>query len=212
MDIKNIRWYGHDSFSVVTKDGKVIYFDPYQLSGQLSKADIIFISHEHFDHCSQEDIDKIVGESTIIIGSAQASDIIKQDIQVMKPGEETVIEGIKVKAVPAYNVNKFREPNIPFHPKEDQKLGFVVSVDDVTFYHAGDTDLIPEMENIISDVAFLPVSGTYVMTAQEAAKAADVIKPQVAIPMHYGSIVGSVADAEKFRDATEVAVKIFTKV
>jgi L-ascorbate metabolism protein UlaG (beta-lactamase superfamily) len=109
------------------------------------------------------------------------------------------VGNVQIEAVPAYNVNKFREPGKAFHPKGESRLGFVVEMDGTTVYHAADSDLIPEMQHIKCDIALLPVSGTYVMTAEEAAQAVAAIKPKIAVPMHYGAIVGSSSDAEKFK-------------
>jgi L-ascorbate metabolism protein UlaG (beta-lactamase superfamily) len=190
------------------KDSKIIYFDPYEIKED-EKADVILITHEHFDHCSVKDIKKVASSKTIIVASKQCEKEIEKlrkevkDVIYLKPYEKVEIEGLTVEGVPAYNTNK------PFHPKRDEKLGYVVTIDGKRIYHAGDTDFIPEMKDLKNiDIAFLPVSGTYVMTAEEAAKAADVIKPKVAIPIHYGAIVGTEEDAKKFANFTKVPVKI----
>jgi L-ascorbate metabolism protein UlaG (beta-lactamase superfamily) len=190
------------------KDSKIIYFDPYEIKED-EKADVILITHEHFDHCSVKDIKKVASSKTIIVASKQCEKEIEKlrkevkDVRYLKPYEKVEIEGLTVEGVPAYNTNK------PFHPKRDEKLGYVVTIDGKIIYHAGDTDFIPEMKDLKNiDIAFLPVSGTYVMTAEEAAKAADVIKPKVAIPIHYGAIVGTEEDAKKFANFTKVPVKI----
>ncbi|MBN1937274.1 MAG: MBL fold metallo-hydrolase [Anaerolineae bacterium] len=201
MDIqllKHLHWLGHDSFHL---DGPpIIYFDPWKLPDGLPKADIVLISHEHGDHCSPDDIRKISGPGTSIVANETAAAKLKGNVHIMVPDDVLELSGIKIEAVPAYNINKFRAPGVPFHPKEARHNGYIVTVDDERVYFAGDTDHIPEMAQIDCDVALLPVSGTYVMTAEEAAQAAQTISPQVAIPMHYGAgVVGTLSDAERFK-------------
>jgi len=190
--VKKIYWLGHDGFRIET--AKIIYIDPYQISGGPA-ADIILISHEHFDHCSPEDVEKIQKQDTVIVTEKDSSKKLKGDIRVVKPGDRVEIGDIKIEAVPAYNTDK------DFHPKKNQWLGFILEVEGIRIYHAGDTDHIPEMKNFNVDIALLPVSGTYVMTADQAVEAALDINPKIAIPMHYGAIVGDRSDAERFRDA-----------
>ncbi len=207
-----LTWLGHDGFKI--QDGKVLYIDPYKIEGG-PKADIVLVSHEHFDHCSVDDLKKIVGPQTVVVAHAQSkgelSKLKVKEIKVVKPGDKISVEGVGIEAVPAYNVNKFREPGKVFHPKEDGKLGYVVTMNGVRIYHAGDTDHIPEMKGIRTDVALLPVSGTYVMTAQEAAEAVVTINPKVVIPMHYGAIVGDHKDAETLQTLVKCEVKILDK-
>lgn len=191
--VKNITWLGHDGFLIRGKNG-VVVIDPFKVV-ESEKADLILITHEHYDHCSPEDIDKVRKESTVIVTDANSAAKLSGDVQVVKPGDKVTAAGFTVEAVPAYNTNK------SFHPKNNGWLGFVVTVDGVRIYHAGDTDLIPEMASLDVDIALLPVSGTYVMTAEEAVEAAKSIKPKTAIPMHYGGIVGSAGDARQFADA-----------
>ncbi|MEM3832129.1 MAG: MBL fold metallo-hydrolase [Thermoprotei archaeon] len=195
-----ISWLGHDAFRL--KNSKVIYFDPYEISGR-DKADIILITHEHFDHMSIGDIKKIADQHTVIVAPSICGNDLKglkvKEIKLVKPGDKINVENIEINAIPAYNVNKFRSPGRVFHPKEDGRVGYIVMFDGVKIYHAGDTDLIPEMKDLQPDIALIPVSGTYVMTADEAAEAVKTIKPKVAIPMHYGSIVGSISDANRFK-------------
>lgn len=207
----NIHWLGHSSFRW---DGsKVVYFDPYKLPPGAKKADIIFISHEHFDHCSRDDVARIATKDTLIVASPQAAKTMQRgrisckEIKVMLPGDSAFVPGVTIKAAPAYNTDK------EFHPKGDKKTGFIVTMDGVSVYHAGDTDLIPEMKDMRCDVALLPVSGTYVMTAEEAAQAALSIKPKLAVPMHYGEVIGSPDDAERFKRllAGRVDVSILKK-
>lgn len=209
-----IRWLGHDGYQI--KKDKVIYIDPYQVTGTLEAADLVLISHEHSDHLSPDDLVKVVTRGTAVVTIPACRSKVEaakpKQVTVVKPGDEVTIAGIRIEAVAAYNVNKFRSPGNPFHPREDGKVGFILTIEGQRLYHAGDTDVIPEMERAKGvDVAFLPVSGTYVMTAQEAAEAARVIAPKVAIPMHYGAIVGSEADAKAFQAAAPCRVEILTK-
>ena len=207
-----LTWLGHDGFRI--QDGQIVYIDPYQIEGG-PKADLILVSHEHDDHCSVDDLKKITTPNTTIVAHAQSKNELSKlkvkEIKIIKPGDKVKFGDIEVEAVPAYNLNKFREPGKVFHPKEDGKLGFIVTVKGVRIYHAGDADHIPEMKNIRADVALIPVSGTYVMTAQEAAEAVGSINPKVAIPMHYGTIVGSRKDAETFQSLVKCDVKILEK-
>ena len=196
---KKITWLGHDAFRMDV--GKTIYFDPYQIAGG-PKADIILISHEHFDHCSPEDVAKIQQSKTVIVTEKVAAKKLKGDVRILKPGDSLVLEGVKIEAVPSYNVDK------DFHPRKNNWLGFIVEVEGVRIYHAGDTDFMPEMKGFKVDIALLPVSGTYVMTAEQAVKAALAMKPKLAIPMHYGAIVGDVNDALKFKKALEGKVEV----
>lgn len=211
IDTSPIQWYGHDCFCITAHDGTVVYFDPYRLPVTAPKADLILITHEHFDHCSPDDIGRIHQLSTTIIGSMQVTKALTEEVHRIAPGERAEVKGIKIEAVPAYNTNKFRGPGVPFHPVEDKKVGYIVTIDGVRYYHTGDTDVIPEMKEITADVMFVPVSGVYVMTAAEAIEAVELIKPQLAIPMHYGAIVGSTADAELLAKRSPVPVKVLTK-
>ena len=199
--LEKIHWLGHDGFRIDT--GTVIYIDPYQMKSTIP-ADIILVSHDHFDHCSPDDITKIQKKNTVIITDKVSAGKLTGDVRVVKPGDRVSIEGLKVEIVPAYNTNK------QFHPKSAGMLGFILTVDGVRIYHAGDTDFIPEMKNITADIALLPVSGAYVMTADEAVQAALAINPKFAIPMHYGAIVGTESDAKQF--AEKLKGKIETRI
>ena len=202
--IKKIHWLGHDTIWI---EGSVeVCFDPFQIS-TTRPADLILITHEHFDHCSPDDVVKIQRTETTIVTDAVSAKKLKGDVRVVAPGDSLEVKGVSIEVGPAYNTNK------NFHPKQAAMLSFVVSLDGVRYYHAGDTDYIPEMKEIRADVAFLPVSGTYVMTAEEAIQAVRAIKPVLAIPMHYGAIVGSEDDALRFEKALrgEIKVAVLTK-
>ena len=191
---EKIHWLGHDAFRVDAS--KTIYFDPYQIT-EGPGADVILVSHDHFDHCSPEDVSKVQGPQTVVVTEKDSAAKLTGDIRIVKPGEEVLLDGVTVTAVPSYNTNK------DFHPRKNGWLGFIVEVDGVRIYHAGDTDFIPEMKELKVDIALLPVSGTYVMTAEQAIQAARAIKPALAIPMHYGTIVGGEQDAFNFKKALD---------
>jgi len=197
-----IKWLGHAGFKI--KKDKVVYIDPYHID-EIEEADLILITHEHYDHCSPDDIKKIIKEDTVIMGPKDAVDKLSGNTMVIKPGDRKEFDDIIIDAVPAYNIGK------KFHPKEKKGVGYVLNIGSKKIYHAGDTDLIPEMEKLAVDVALLPVGGEYTMNAEEAALAANKIKPKIAIPMHYGSIIGSKEDAEEFRKECECEVRILGK-
>lgn len=209
-----IRWYGHDTFTL-TKEDIVICLDPYQLDKKF-RADIVLISHNHFDHLSIVDLQKIADNKTTIIAAKECLEQIKLPCKKLigiAPNEKIDIDGFKINAIRAYNTNKInQDTKKPFHPKEDNKVGYIITVGSTRFYHTGDSDLIPEMTDIEPDVLFVPVSGTYVMTPNEAANAVKEIKPKLAIPMHYGSIVGDENDAKAFKKlVTSSEVQILSK-
>ncbi|MFA6035061.1 MAG: MBL fold metallo-hydrolase [Myxococcota bacterium] len=189
--VKGFTWLGHDTF-VIRAGGKVIVTDPFQMTTGV-KADLILITHDHFDHCSPEDVAKVSGPGTRIVASEAAAKKLGGKVTALKPGGTVTVSGVAIEAVPAYNTNK------KFHPKSAGMLGYIFTVEGVRVYLAGDTDLIPEMKAVKADIAMLPVGGTYTMTAAEAADAALLMKPAVAVPMHYGSVVGTDGDAMTFK-------------
>ena len=200
---------GHDAF-LVRAGGKNVYFDPFQLPDGLPKAEVILITHDHYDHLSPDDIRKIATEKTELVLPRPFKDKgagLPGRVNAVAAGESVVVGGVEVRAVPAYN------PAKKFHPKAYGGLGYVVKIGGTTYYHAGDTDLLPEMKEFPpADVCFLPVSGTYVMTAGEAAEATKILRCKKAIPMHYGAIVGSDRDAVEFKKSAACPVEILPKV
>jgi L-ascorbate metabolism protein UlaG (beta-lactamase superfamily) len=193
METTNIHWLGHSTFRI--EDGSIqIYIDPFKLPANLPKADIIFITHAHYDHFSIEDIARIKKDSTIIVSTKDVTSKIGKGTVTVVPGQNYTIGCLKVITVPAYNLDK------KFHPKGNNWVGYIITLSNgQKIYHAGDTDFIPEMQKIITDIALLPCGGTYTMTARQAAEAANTFKPKVLIPMHWGEVVGSKADAEEVK-------------
>jgi len=193
--LKRLNWLGHDSFRL---DGPpVMYFDPVNLGSDPPKADLVLVSHEHYDHCSPDDVAKIGGPGTVVLASSSAAGRLP-GARAVRPGDRLTVAGVEVEAVPAYNINKFRSPGVPFHPKNAGHVGYVVTVEGVRLYFAGDTDEVPEMADIKCDIALLPVSGTYVMTVEEAVQAACTLQPQIVVPMHYGGDIGTPEDGPRF--------------
>jgi L-ascorbate metabolism protein UlaG (beta-lactamase superfamily) len=196
-----IHWLGHDSF--VLEGSRTIVLDPFKAKGNY-KADILLISHEHYDHLSEDDIRRFSSQSTTIVAPRICEGQLrgfKSEKLFVEAGSTVETKGVTIEAIPAYNIDKFRSPGKVFHPKEDGRVGYIITLDGVRFYHAGDSDATPEMKAVEADVAFLPVSGTFVMTAEEAAGAAKAMNVKVAVPMHYGAgVAGTVRDAERFRN------------
>lgn len=203
---KSIKWYGHASFAI--ESDKIIYVDPWKIPESAPKADLILVTHSHFDHLSTSDISQLKKEGTTIVCSADCVSQLSGDVRAMEPGQEFEIQGIKIKAVPSYN------PSKPFHPREKKWLGYIIEVDGVSVYHAGDTDFIPEMEDLgVINIALLPVGGQYTMNAEEAAKAANILKADISIPMHYGAgVIGDIEDAKKFKALCKGEARILKEV
>jgi len=200
--LENIHWLGHASFKIMGE--KVIYVDPYELQ-QDEPADLIFVTHEHFDHMSVGDIRKIQGPGTVIVTTEACARKLSGDVRVVKAGERLTVAGVAIEVIPAYNVGK------EFHPQSAGGVGFILTVNGMRIYHAGDTDFIPEMKDVRVDVALLPIGGKYTMNAEEAAQAANTIKPQVAVPMHWGTIIGGRRDVDRFREVCQVQVQVLEK-
>ena len=195
--LKGIECLGHSTIKI-NKNNKIIYIDPYNISDGINDADYIFITHNHYDHFSEEDIKKVKNNETIIIitedlyTNTLKSGFNGMNIITVKPNENYQVEGIKFSTIPAYNKNK------TFHPKENNWVGYIIELEGSKYYIAGDTDITEENKKVKCDVAFVPVGGTYTMDFKEAAHLINEIKPKIAVPIHYGSIVGTKQDATDF--------------
>ncbi|MFA5258626.1 MAG: MBL fold metallo-hydrolase [Candidatus Pacearchaeota archaeon] len=197
MQYKNIevKWLGHSGVLILFNEMN-IYIDPIKLENFDKKADLILITHGHWDHFSVEDIKKIIKNSTRIIGPSEILSQSRQvkdgiDFEVAESTKNMEFNEISIDCIDAYNLNK------PFHSKGDS-VGYLINLNGTKVYHAGDSDLIPEMNNVQTDIAFLPISGKFVMTSDEAAKAAEIIHPDLAIPIHWGNHLGTKEDAQNF--------------
>ena len=186
--------------SIKFEKEKIIYFDPYKIRENYNDADVIFITHSHYDHFSEEDILKVKKENTKIVipedlyNRSLELGFKENDILVVMPNKEYEINNIKFKTIPAYNIDK------NFHPRANNWVGYIVTLDDVVYYIAGDTDITEENKKVKCDVAFVPIGGTYTMTAKEAANLVNEINPKIAVPIHYGLIVGNKEDEEIFKN------------
>jgi L-ascorbate metabolism protein UlaG (beta-lactamase superfamily) len=203
--VENIFWLGHSSVKIGGE--KVVYIDPWKLKGE-EKADLILISHSHYDHLSPEDVKKIRKPETVILTTTDSAAKLSGDVRALRPGDVVDVGGIAVEAVPAYNTIRMRSPGVPFHPKGERWIGFIVTLGGKRIYYVGDSDVVPEMKAVKADIVIVPVGGTYTMNAQEAAELVNLIHPETAIPVHWGDIVGSVKDAEQFKTLCRVPVEI----
>ncbi len=194
--LENIEVLYHSSIRI--SKGKIIYIDPFKIDKNYNDADIVFITHDHYDHYSEEDIDKVINENTTIIVPEELltktlrKGINKNAVLVVEPNREYIVQGIKFETIPAYNTNK------AFHPKEKGWVGYIITLDDVRYYIAGDTDITEENRKVKCEVAFVPVGGIYTMDFKEAAQLINEIQPKIAVPIHYGSVVGKVQNAVDF--------------
>lgn len=194
--------------SIKFDKGQVIYFDPYKINENYNDADVIFVTHSHYDHFSEEDILKVKKETTKIVVPEDLYDrstelgFDERDILVVKPNEEYIVNNIKFKTIPSYNINK------NFHPKDNNWVGYIITIDNVSYYIAGDTDITEENKKVKCDVAFVPIGGTYTMTAEEAANLVNEIKPKIAVPIHYGLIVGAKEDEEVFKSCVNKDIDV----
>ena len=194
--LENIEILCHSSIKI--NKGKVIYIDPFKIDKNYNDADIIFVTHDHFDHYSEEDIDKVRKTDTVIVAPEDLLTKLlrkgfeQNNIITVMPDQKYIVEGIKFTTVPAYNINK------QFHPKENNWVGYIIELQGNKYYISGDTDITEENKKVKCDIAFVPVGGTYTMNSKEAANLINEITPKIAIPIHYGSIVGTKQDAIDF--------------
>ena len=223
MEVKGVKieFLGHSGFLISNSGGKRIAIDPYSVASGVGPVDLILITHSHSDHCSIKDIMQLARPGTSIVVPADAQSKITHvegaNMQIIEIGDELTFGSVKIEALPAYNIKK------DFHPKSEGWLGYLLKFDGVVIYHSGDSDKIPEMEKLTgygkhgnTFIVLLPVSGTYTMTAEEAASVASLLSPDYAIPMHYGSgVVGTREDAERFIqlcDSLNINAEILEKV
>ncbi len=209
--LNNIEVLCHSSIKI--NKGIIIYFDPFKIEKNYNDADIIFITHDHYDHYSEEDIDKIIKNNTIIVSPVDLLEKLlnkglkKENIISVKPYEDYNIKNLKFSTIPAYNTNK------QFHPRKNNWVGYLIELEGITYYIAGDTDITEDNKKIKCDVAFVPIGGTFTMNYQEASELINTIKPKIVIPTHYGSIVGTKEDAINFSKLInpEIECKILIK-
>lgn len=194
--LDNIEVLYHSSIRIDKE--KIIYIDPFKIDKNYNDADIIFITHDHYDHYSEEDIDKVINENTTIIIPEELltkllrKGINKNAIITVEPNKNYMVQGIKFETIPAYNTNK------TFHPKENGLVGYIIIINGIRYYIAGDTDITEENRKVRCDVAFVPVGGIYTMDFKEASSLINEINPKIAVPIHYGSVVGTEQDAIDF--------------
>lgn len=200
----SLKFLGHAGFFITSKEGKKIVIDPFKISESFKeKADIVLITHSHYDHCSIEDIEKLIEQGTVVVCTPDCQSKVLRfegiQLELMEVGDNLELDNIKIEAVAAYNKHK------EYHPKSEGWVGYIIRIGNVIIYHSGDTDFIPEMQKLSGHgkrdnefVALLPVSGKYVMNAEQAVEAASLISPDLAVPMHYGEIVGTIEDAQNF--------------
>ena len=209
--LDNIEVICHSSIKI--NKGIIIYFDPFKIEKKYNDADIIFITHDHYDHYSEEDIDKVIKNNTIIVSPVDLLEKLlnkglkKENIISVKPYEDYNIKNLKFSTIPAYNTNK------QFHPRKNNWVGYLIELEGITYYIAGDTDITEDNKKIKCDVAFVPIGGTFTMNYQEASELINTIKPKIVVPIHYGSIVGTKEDAINFKKLInpEIECKILIK-
>ena len=209
MNVENIEINTQSNIKMILD--KITYFDPFQIKNDLHDADIIFITHSHYDHFDIASINKIIKENTIIVAPKTMEEEIKKynfkDYKSLNPFDEIKIDNINIKAIPAYNINK------PFHSKLNNWLGYLINFKNITYYIAGDTDKIEESEKIKCDVALIPIGGYFTMDVNEAHDLIKIIKPKVVIPTHYGSIIGDKEDGKRLKNSlSDTMIEVIEKL
>lgn len=201
-----VDWIGHATVKLEDSDGKVVYIDPWSevMKNKTGKADLIISTHNHFDHFDKKAIQALKKRSTVLVCTENSISEVPEDLshKVIKPGTGVDAKGVHIRGVHAYNIDKFREPDTPYHPK-GFSTGVIFELDGIKFYHAADTDPIQEMERLWEeniDVAFLPIGGKYTMDQEEVIAAIQMIRPEKVVPIHYGYIDHTDADIEKFKE------------
>ncbi len=208
--INNIDVFTHTSIRI--RSTVTVYVDPFKIREEMHDADYVFITHSHYDHFSPEDIRKVINESTILVAPESMIDDVREvesevkEIVAVKPGVYREISGLEIETIPAYNTIK------PFHPRRAEWVGYIFRLDGKRIYVAGDTGLTKEARDVKCDIALLPVGGTYTMDAKKAAELANIIRPEYAIPTHYGSVVGKKSDAKTFASLVKSPVKVVEKI
>jgi len=214
MVIDAVEWLGHSGFRI-TVGRSVVYIDPYRVPAGSPEADLILVTHGHYDHFSPQDVERLSGDRTWLVGPPAVAERVSGRVHSIVPGErlpDEIVRGVDVAAVAAYNTSKRDAEGRVFHPREAGWVGYDLNIRGERVYHSGDTDVIPEMDSVAGvDLALLPVSGIYVMTPDEAAEAARRIQPRVAVPMHWGEHIGTVADARAFAERAPVEVRILPR-
>jgi L-ascorbate metabolism protein UlaG (beta-lactamase superfamily) len=202
--LDRFTWFRQSAF-LYRGDGLTVYIDPWGVTTD-DKADVLFITHAHYDHFQPDEIEKVRKRDTRIFAPADVARELSGNVTPVKPGDAIDAGVLKAQAVPAYNT---AEERLEMHPKKNNWVGYVITLGTNTYYHAGDTDHAPELSKVRADVAFLPIGGTYTMDAVEAAEMAKALGPKLAVPMHFGFVVGTPSDAERFaKEADPVKVEI----
>ena len=209
MKVDNIEVNTQSSIRI--ENDKTIYFDPFKIEDNKNDADIIFITHAHYDHMDKDSINKVKNDNTIVVAPKSMEKDIKsiefKDYVFLNPNEEVKIDNVKINTIPAYNIEK------PFHPRENNWLGYVVTINNITYYIAGDTDKTEEAEKVKCDIALIPIGGRFTMDVNDASELIKVINPKVVIPIHYGSIVGDINDGKTLKEKTSTtSVEVIEKL
>jgi L-ascorbate metabolism protein UlaG (beta-lactamase superfamily) len=207
--LENITWFRQSAMRF-TRDGRTIYVDPWGTAEDDPKADLILITHAHFDHLQPGEIERLSGANTKLVAPKDVANELSGDVTPVSPGESHEVAGVRFETVPAYNVAAER---LDMHPKARDWVGYVLELEGRRYYHAGDTDALPELESLDTDVAMVPIGGTYTMDYREAAAFVKAMKPRLAVPMHYGFVVCSPSHGDLFRkEAQPIAVEVLDPV